>query len=186
MKTAKIKRGRRKRGLFLLENVDSRIAITHEKISSYRQRGIQTKMTKTILNEFDENKVRKIVDEKCYFLNFAQRMHIIKQILKKKKEIISRFGSCFNIGPDDIKEMLESITAFYMSPDIKQKLEEVKERKRSRYLLPSPNDMTILAECCFIKNLKRERTILLTDDAHFTAFSYEIKKRFDIGIDPIT
>ncbi len=186
MKTAKIKRGRRKRDLFLLENIDSRITIAHDKISNYRQKGVQTKMTKTILNEFDRNKIRTIVDEKCYFLNYAQRMHVINQILKKKKEIISRFEPHFDIAPDDTREMLGNVIAFYTNPDIKQKLEEIKKRKRSRHTLPSPNDRIILAECCFIKKLKKKKIILLTDDAHFTAFSSEIKKKFNIEIDSIT
>ena len=171
--------------MFLLENLDTRIYTAHEKVSSYRQRGVQTKITKTVMDESGENKIRKIVDERCGFLNYAQRAHIINQVLEKRKEIISRFGPHFNISIGEIREACEKITAFYMAPEIKSGLEEIMKRKGSRYLLPSPNDVKLLAECCFIRNSENKKVILLTDDSHFTGFSSRIKKEFDIEIDSV-
>lgn len=185
MKTAKIKRGRKKDDFFLMEHVDVRVSRAHDKVAGYRQKGIQVKITKTILDEFNHDKTRKIVDEKCHFLNFAQREFMINQILNKKKEIISRFGQYFVINAEDIRNLLESVTDFYSDPAKEGKLEELRKRKGVKHVLPEPNDRIILAECCFLKNTENKDMILLTDDGHFTEFSQEIKNSFSIAIDAI-
>ncbi len=182
MKTAKIKTGRGK-DYFFLENIDSRIPSSHKKISDYRQKRIETGLTTTILNEFTPDKIRRIVDEKCWSFNFAKRMHIINQINIKKREIIEKF-SLHDINTNEIKELLQDVSNFYTNPARKQALEDLSRRKGRKFLLPGPNDRTILAECCHLqKNYKQ--IILVTDDGDFTNFGEEIKKVFGVIIDRI-
>lgn len=185
MKTAKIKRSRKKRDFFLLEHVDVRVSVTHDKLVGYRQKGIPLKTTKTILDEFNHDKTRRITDEKCHFLNFAQREFLIRQILKEKEKIISKFSPYFNIKTSDIRDLLKNVTDFYQDPKKKDRLEKLRKRKGVTYFLPEPNDKTILAECCHLKGSERKDITLLTDDGHFTEFSREIKNDFDIEIDAI-
>ena len=185
MKSAKIKKSRKKKDMFHLENVDTRIYTAHNKFSHYRQQGIEVKTTTTILKEFDQNKIRKIVDEKFHFFNFAQRMHIIKQIWKKRSEIISKISPPINADTRDVREIFEEVKKFYSEPDKEQKLIEISNQKKRRNTLPETNDMIILSECHFTKKTRKIKVILLTNDSDFTEFCAEIKSRFDIEIDPI-
>jgi hypothetical protein len=77
------------------------------------------------------------------------------------------------------------VASVVQDPGKKERLEELKRKKRAAYLLPEPNDIKILAECCYLKDSENKRMVFLTDDAHFTEFSQEIKNSLDIEVDAI-
>lgn len=185
MKTARIKKSRSKRDMFSLENVDSRVTSAHERFSSCRQRGIETRTTKTALREFNKRAVRRIIDQRCGFLNFAHRAHIIGQVLKKRKDVLSKLLPHISFTESELAGVIKEVTDFYSEPDKKEKLEELSRKKRRKSLLPEPNDIRILSECILLKRKESRNITLLTDDGDFTHFTKEIKERFGVGIDRV-
>ncbi len=182
MKAARIKKGG---GIFSLESMDSRVSAAHEKVSGYRQKGIPVRITGTVIEESGNRKIWMIIDRKCGFLNYDQKRLLINQIISRRNEIFSKLAPHYEISLGQIKGAYDSILSFYTSPETKGMLEKIQERKESKYLLPSPNDMNLLAECIHIKESENKRVILLTDDSHFTEFSQEIRERFGIEIESL-
>jgi hypothetical protein len=180
MKTAKINRGS---GRFLLDNIDSRISIAHNKISSYRQQGIEIAVIKAVAEEFTERKAREIIDGKCQSLKYSQRMHIINQVLEKRSEILQKFGQYTPAEKVEMSLLQNEVSAFYSSAENRPVLEEIMKRKQSRHLMPSPNDIKLLAGCCAAKRDGFARVILLSDDSHFTGFSPKIMEKFGVEIE---
>jgi hypothetical protein len=185
MKSAKVKRSRKNNDYFSLENLDSRVGTAHAKVSKYRQKGIRVSCTMTILNEFNHNTIRKAVDSKCYSLNYAMKDFIIRNVLKKRDEIISKLSPCFDVKFENIKDLHRDAESFYSDPDKKEKLHTLMEKKKISNILPGRHDIIIIAECNFISKSENKSVILLTNDGHFTEFSDEIKNKFNIDIDPI-
>lgn len=181
MKTARIKS---RNGPFLLESTDSRISQTHEKVSSYRQKGVQTVITKTVLSEFGSDKVRRIVDEKCHFLNYAQRAFVIHKVLKKRDEILLRFASR-DIPREELKEFFEKVMVFYKDPKKGLILEELSRKKGRGDILPEYGDRIILSECCWLKDKEKKEIIFITDDGDFIEFAKDIQNTFGVRVESI-
>jgi len=182
MKAARIKKGGR---ILPLEHTDSRISSAHEKVSAYRQKGIPVKITGTVMAESGNAKIRIIADKKFGSMNYDQRRFLVNQIITKRDEILSRLKPHYEASPEQIKRLYDDVLSFYTGVETRVNLEKIQERKESKYLLPSPNDMRLLAECAHIKESEGKNVILLTDDSHFTEFSQEIKERFGIEIEAL-
>lgn len=166
-----------------LNHWDSRIEAAHEKISNYRQKQIDIRITKTVENEFS-NALLRVLDEfsGTRDLRPVQKLFLSNKVSSRRLNIISK------LKPIDVnydQRIFKNVEDFYVKlSKTDDRLERIRIEKGRKDILPEDGDRRLLMEAIVLKNSGKDMTIL-TSDSDFLEFTREIFDTFRIKIESI-
>jgi len=156
-----------------LSKRDSRIQLTHDKFSSYRQRGIDIFTTETITNELKKLD-HHIKNHLFKYLQGNAPTFIESLLTKSRYEIDTLMQKITHLDTKVPPLLNQQIICDFQSCSHNLSGEEKNEfLRRNKPFFPETSDINIIAECISLISNNKEEIYLLTDDLHFCSETYK-------------
>lgn len=137
-------------------------------------------ITKTVRDE-GLAKLPEIVNR--YFDRAGIKAHPVRQnVYIKLRRRYLELANCskFNAVTSDLQKVRNLYTNFLKVPELRKRLEKLKEMKHRNNLLPSEADMQILGEAGTLSS--SHKVYFVTDDGDYISFKNEIEQELGVII----